>query len=248
MNRNLALALCAAALGLGALTATPAAAAKLVFDVSVTSQGSCIDFVCTPDASFTPFTKTVTYEWAPKLTQDFSTIVTQRGPSTPEIDPYLLGLSGFSPDDLTGDALASARPLGVAERFDVSTRRSVAVFPNPGEALAITYAVNLQAASHTPLADFHRLETLHGVFDMLEGLNSLGGYTWSAGFSTTDTSDSGVTQFGAGRAGTATFDRAASVIPEPAAWALMIAGLGLAGAALRRRAGVARLGSEEGTP
>ncbi|MGL6043058.1 MAG: PEPxxWA-CTERM sorting domain-containing protein, partial [Sandaracinobacteroides sp.] len=32
-------------------------------------------------------------------------------------------------------------------------------------------------------------------------------------------------------------DRAAAVVPEPASWALMIAGFGLTGAMLRRRAG-----------
>jgi hypothetical protein len=244
-----------------ALTAAgPAAAAKLVFDISMTSQQTCVASVCSDDAAFVPYSRTLTLEWTATHVEDvtydfnppsgelsgrFTNIL---GPAfaSGQADPDLLAASGLTDSDIAygvggGQSFgflpqtASAASLGVSGSAGESDSYTDAHIADREYLLSLSYTGNALGPIGAP-------QTTAELFQMLAGVNGQGGFqVLGIGaindiYYDTDTGDTlADNSVGLIRRGTATFDLADSAIPEPAAWGLMIMGFGLAGAALRRR-------------
>jgi hypothetical protein len=243
-----------------ALTAAgPAAAAKLVFDISMTSQKTCVASVCSGDAGFVPYSRTLTLGWTATQVQD---VVYDYNPPSGELyghftniggpasgggqaDPGLLALSGLADSNVAYSIIGG-------QSFQFLPQNSSGAFvqiSSSGEEDSSTdyhYATREYAffLSYTgnALGPVGAPQTTAQLFQMLGAVNQQGGFQ-VLGFGgindvyyDPDTGDTlADNSVGLLRRGTATFNLAESAIPEPAAWGLMIMGFGLTGAALRRR-------------
>lgn len=238
----------------------PAAAAKLVFDVSMTSQQTCAASVCSDDAGFVPYSRTLTLAWTPTGVEDVSydynppsgelsgrfTDISGPASGSGQADPGLLAFSGLA-DSQIGYGVGATQSFGFLPQNESGLQAGVQGsggedFSTDDHYADREYYLSLAYSGNAALGPQGSPQTTAQLFQLLGAINQHGGFqvfglaAVNDAYYDPDTGDTlADNSVSLRRRGTATFDLADSAIPEPGSWTLMIMGFGLAGAALRRR-------------
>ncbi len=156
--------------------------------------------------------------------------------------------------DLPDGLLTASAPSTDVNLFTIYTKESSVDSDDtqPGQGIAVTFDFTLPAFGSTTISgDTFGSKTFLGVIqngNLVWNNGGFGEFTWGNGGVLDITLNGG--QFdtglfglhGGARSGLdvkANFDWKSDPVPEPASWALMITGFGMAGATLRRRRAVA---------
>ncbi|MDB5424598.1 MAG: sorting protein [Phenylobacterium sp.] len=238
----------------------PAAAAKLVFDISMTSQQTCVAFVCSNDAGFVSYSRTLTLDWTATYVEDviydynppsgelYGRFTDISGPASGsgQADPGLLAFSGLA-DSQIGYGVGAHQSFGFLPHNESGLQAQVLGsggqdFSTDNHYADREYYLSLAYSGNAALGPQGSPQTTAQLFQLLGAINQHGGFqvfgfaAINDAYYDPDTNDTlADNSVSLRRWGTATFNPAESAIPEPAAWALLVAGFGLAGGALRRR-------------